>query len=427
MQTPPLSPSQVRQARDQAVAWLAAHAELCDPHRGATPQEYLFRRKCFNELAMLLMVGERLGMPSTPDWLRLQDHVASQIDERFLTLAARRNGTLLMFTCALGLAVRRGWLDEERSAWVRQLLGSRYAWGIDGGPFRHLELLTACHYAGAQAPVDVDTVLRTSTLAHAPSPIHASQDALFALTHAEYYRSLLDHPFAGADPFLPTALAGATARCLASRDLDLGLELVETTCLRGLPLGAEAQALLTLTLPALLAQGWLCPDEPTWVVRDFAAACPEQATWAQRFHLTLVAATCCLSLLAPAAPDLPAHDAGQLGNARQLGIALQGLHQYKFESALAALERLAPLGPVHARLLDEIREFVVFSQRRDGHFGHFGDELRKAGIRPDDAPAIERLFAGVDQACRGFLARPACQPAAAARTPIRPPDSHAQH
>ena len=427
MLTPSLSPALVRQALDQAVAWLAAHAVRCDPHLGATPQEYLFRRKCFNELAMLLMVGERLGMPPSHDWLRLQDQVAAQIDERFLTLAARRNGTLLMFTCALGLAVRRGWLDEERSAWVRRLLGSRYAWGIDGGPFRHLELLTACHYAGAPAPVDVETVLRTSALAHAPSPIHASQDALFALTHAEYYRTLLDHPFAGADPYLPTALSGAMARCLASRDLDLGLELVETACLRGLPLGAEAQALLMLTLPTLLEQGWLSPDQPTWVVRDFAAACPRQAAWAQRFHLTLVAATCCLALLAPAAPALPAHDDGQLRNARQLGLALQGLHQYRFESALAALDPLAPLSPAHARLLDEIREFIVFSQRRDGHFGHLLDELRKAGIAPDDAPAIERLFAGVDQACRGFLARPAGQPAAAARTFLRPADSHAQH
>ncbi|MGM9516353.1 DUF6895 family protein [Roseateles sp. DB2] len=427
MQTSPLSPALVRQARDQALAWLAAHAQFCDPHLGATPQEYLFRRKCFNELAMLLMVGERLCMPPTGDWLRLRGHVARQIDDRFLALAARRNGTLLMFTSALGLAVQQGWLDDERSAWVRRLLCSRYAWGIDGGPFRHLELLTACHYAGAPAPVDVEVVLRTSALAHAPSPIHASQDALFALTHAEYYRTLLDHDFAGADPYLPTALSGAMARCLAGRDLDLGLELVETACLRGLPLGAEAQELLMLTLPALVQQGWLSPDAPTWVARDFAAACPEQAAWAQRFHLTLVAATCCMSLLAPAAPALPAHDAGQLRNARQLGAALLGLHQYKFESALAALGKLAPLSPPHAQLLDDIREFIVFSQRRDGHFGHFVDELRRAGISSDDAPAIERLFAGVDQACLGFLAQPACTPATAVRAPTRSPDSHAQH
>ncbi|MBB2484688.1 hypothetical protein H5407_05555 [Mitsuaria sp. WAJ17] len=414
MQAPSLSTTRLREARDQALAWLVAQAHHCDPHKGATPQEYLFRRKCFNELALLLMVGERLGTPTSGDWMRLKAQVARHIDERYLSLAARRSGTLLMFTCGLGLAVQQGWLDEGLQERVRTLLGSRFAWGIEGNAFRHLELLTACHYAGAKAPLDVDAVLRSSALALAPSPIHATQDALFALTHAEYYRTLLGHEFSGADPFVPVALSGAMARCLAQGDLDLGLELVETASLRGLALGPEAQALLAQMLPPLLDQGWLCPAEPTWVVRDFTAACPGESDWARSFHLTLVGATCCMTLLAPHASPLPAFDAGLVQQAHQLGSALLGLHQYRFESALGALQGWSPTLPMHQRLLAEIRAFLPFSQRRDGHFGHLVDELRRAGLGPDDSAGLERLFAGSDRACLDFLARTATPSALAA-------------
>ena len=397
--------ARIRQARGVACDWLAAHAERSNPRQWHGGGELLFRRKCFNELALFLMWHERFPQYELAGVRAIRAYICSQVGGDYLGMALRRPERLLMYNCALGYAVHRGVFDTRQAARVREVLAGPFAWSLDNTVFRQLDLVLACHFAGATPPLAAADLFRVSALAAPPSPLYGTRDAFYAVTHAAFYAFLLQQPVL-APARLAVSVKGGLCRALAAHDLDLGLELLMTQLLQGLPLEAEGLLLLEAVLAPLLAGADVGNRQHSMDVAAFLAEQPAEAGWAPRFHLMLVAALALLlaeHAFASAAPAQPAAHAGAA--ARALGQSLLALQRYHFTSGLRPLLGFQPGTPQEAALLDEIVQFLQLHAHGDGQYGHFVDELQRFGRDPAQAAALR---APINQACRAFLqAQPA--------------------
>ena len=394
----------IRQARIVTQAWLADVCRLADPLQWDSAAELLFRRKCFNELVLLLLWHERLPHRQLESLAGIRHFVASRIDDDYLSMALRRPERLLMYSGALGYAVHAGLLDHRQSAVVRATLSGPFAWSLDHTVFRQLDLAMACHFAGVPAPLDPQALFAVSALALPPSPIHGNRDAFYAVTHSAFYRFFLTDCQVDMHPALALSIRGGVCRALASDDLDLGLELIMAQLLHGIPLGPESLMLVEQLLDELLAGGHTVARQRTIDVAAFLDVQPGEAGWAGRFHLMLVASLALLLLEEHADEGWCRPDPLACEGARAMGSCLLGLHQYHLASGLGHLERLDAAVPLDPGLLREIAAFVRMSERSDGHFGHLVDEAaRLAKLHPGSDPLT--LLAPVDRACHAFLQR----------------------
>lgn len=388
--------------RGQAITldWLVGHLEYASPCYGQTQAELLFRRKCFNELALLLLLQQRMSCaPVQFDTIRA--FVEAALDDNYLGLAARRPETLLMFCHGMALGAANGRWNAPQLRRVQHILSGNFAWGIDGSAFRFLELQVACHYAGVEARIAPAAMLAMSPLAHPPLPVHGSRNAYYALTHAEFFRFLLQQPLPADGSRLAVALKGGMARTLADRDLDLGLELVTASLLQARPLTAEARMLVETALADVFETGMVRQPVTGIAVNDFIRAVPEQAAWATNFHMMLVTALC-LSVLADAPEDtcFTVSDSERAFSSR-IGQGLLDLHKYRLASGVRHISGLRAEDAEQARLLDEAADFLEFNRRADGQFGCFIDELAQ-GERRQPGHATQSLQL-INQACSDYL------------------------
>lgn len=394
----------IRQARIVTQAWLADVARLTDPRRSDSAAELLFRRKCFNELAVLLLWYERMPHRALESLATIRHFVASRIDDNYLSMALRRPERLLMYTAALGYAVHAGLLGQRQCEQARATLSGPFAWSLDHTVFRQLDLVLACHFAGVPAPLDPQALFQVSALALPPSPIHGNRDAFYAVSHSAFYRFFLRDCRVDAHPRLALSVKGGVCRALASDDLDLGLELIMVQLLHGIPLGAESLALVERLLDEILTEGHAAARQRSIDVAAFLEVEPGEAGWAGRFHLMLVASLALLLLEEYFDADWRQPDPRACEGARAMGSCLLALHRYHLASGLAHLERLDAGVPLDPGLLGEVAAFVRMSERADGHFGHLVDEAaRMAKLHPD--AGVDDLLAPIDRACRAFLRR----------------------
>ncbi len=395
--------SKIRSCRAIAQKWIVEHLHYCDPFLGTTQAEVLFRRKCFNELALFLMVQESFPAFESTESNTIREFIATKVNDDYLSLAARRSETLLMFTNALAYAVESKSLSFEQNNFVRTILSSKFAWGIDGSAFRYLELLCACRYSGAACLLSTDDVFRTSALAVAPSPIHGSRNAFYALTHAEIYRFLLKYPTDKDGKGLDVAFKGGMGRFLANKDMDLGLELVTASLLHTGKFEPESVLLLEATVESLLATGTMHSSVDGAAIGDFVAAVPAQTSWAKTFHVTLVAALALTAAEYFCDENAFTLNIAERENTRRVGEAISAFHKYHFVNGIQKIEGLDDLNNGQSILLREITDFLIFSQRSTGQFGHLVDELALYRKLKPDAPEDANPSEPVDLACRKFL------------------------
>lgn len=389
----------MRHGRAIALDWLVGHLDYAHPFLGQSQAELLFRRKCFNELALLLLLQEQF--PEAPPQLAaIRAFVGGALNDDYLSLSARRPETLLMFCHALAYGSGSDAWSAAQLERVRGIVSGNFAWGIDGSVFRFLELLVACRYAGVPGRMAAAEVMSMSPLAHPPSPIHGSRNAYYALTHAEFFRFLLKQALPANAPQLALSLKGGMARTLADRDADLGLELVTASLLQQRPLEPEALMLLEAALDDLTGPGVITPPAAGAAIHDFTAAVPDQAAWARHFHVMLVAAICLTVACAMAAGPLHA-DAGERGFATRIGQGLLDFHKYRLASGVRQISGLQGRSAGQAALLDEAADFLRFSRNSDGQFGCFIDELAQGGrVLPEQAaPALQ----AINLACQAYL------------------------
>lgn len=391
----------IRQARIAAQAWLADAACCADPLRWDSAGELLFRRKCFNELALFLLWQQRFPHRALESLAPIRRLMAARIDDDYLSMALRRPERMLMYNCALGYAVHCGLFDRRQCALARAALSGPFAWSLDHTVFRQLDLVLACRFAGVAPPLDPRALFKVSALALPPSPIHGTRDAFYALTHAAFYRFFLPDCGPAAHPRLALSLEGGTCRALASDDLDLGLELLIAQLLHGIVPGPASLMLVDQLLDEILGLGHTAARPPTLDVAAFLEVRPGEAAWAGRFHTMLVASLALLLLEEYAGAAWRRPDPAACAGARAMGDCLLALHKYHLASGLAHLD--AEALAFDQDLLREIAALVRMSERAGGHFGHLVDEAaRLARLRPG---AADEVLAPVDRACRAFLAR----------------------
>lgn len=398
-----VSIEQVRKAKGIVDTWLIEHLALFNPYQWRSGAELLFRRKCFNELAFYLLWRSRLEQPATPELARMQDFVNSQLSDDYLSLAARDSARLVMFLGALSYAGHVGRFDQERQRFVRSLLAGPFAWSVDGSAFRHMELLTACRFNGADAMVTAQQVFATSSLALPPSPIHGTRAAFYTLTHAAFYQFLLQEPVADAGELLSSALKGGLCRAIAADDKDLCMELLATNVLLRRPVEAEAVIVLETMVSDLLQRGVIDTPIESEVVSAFIEKVPAQADWASRVHLMMVAG---IALTVVERHCLEAELDASAASRRfsiQLGKALHLLHKHRLAQGLHELADVCSRSASENRELDAIAEFVSLNRRPDGQYGHVVDELALHRARTADSASPPPLTNSADAACRQFL------------------------
>ncbi|MDC8758314.1 DUF6895 family protein [Janthinobacterium fluminis] len=396
-------------AKSTVLDWLLGTLEYANPFLGEAPGEILFRRKCFNELALFLMFQERFSSRHMAQVDTIRAFFADTFNDDYLSLAARRSETLLMFGNALAYAARSAMLSPAQHAFVRAIVSGPFAWSIDASAFRHMELLLACHYAGVAGMLSAHDVFKTSALATVPSPIYGSRNSYYALTHAAFYRFLLQQPPLDAARDVGISLKGGTARACAEQDMDLGLELVVAALLQGRALEAESVMVIETVVGDVAAGAMIRQARNSTAVNDFVAAVPGQREWAENFHIMLVAALSLMVVEQRCCDASFAVGEAERDFATRVGYGLLAFQKYHFVSGIEHVSGLRGGDANQAALLEEIADFLHFSRRHDGHFGHFVDELaRYKRVHPGQDQAAS-LTLPVDLACQHYLASAAAR------------------
>jgi hypothetical protein len=393
----------IREGRALALQWLVNNLACCDPFLGSSPAEFLLRRKSFNELAFFLMIQERFPSLEMAGVEKIRAFFAEKINDDYLSLAARRPETLLMYSSALAYATASGILSPRQEHFARTIVSGPFAWSIDGSAYRYLELLNVCRHMGVDGPLSADDVLKTSALMAPPSPIYGRRNTFYSLTHTEFYRFLLDLSPVERSSRLAVSLKGGMARSLAELDYDLGMELVMASCLQRWEPEPESTMLIEAVLDALTGTGLIKQSILSGVVSNFSNAVPTQQEWAESFHVMLVAAMT-LSVVERFYDDA----AFEVSTAERefviaVGGGLQAFHKYHFVSGIRHIRALQAAHPSQINLMKEIWDFLIFSRRHDGQFGHFVDELRHLSTMGKDESDEASLTQPVDSACREYL------------------------
>lgn len=391
-------------ALDIIESWIADHTGHADPMVWSTPVEAAFRRKCFAELGFVLTLSEAMGdVPRTGRESRLGSVKASlldQVDDALISLAHRSPDRASIFAFPIAFAAKAGTLNPGQARRVRDLLSSRFAWGIERLPYRYLDMAAACAMAGGEPPIAVDAMIQTSSLALPPDPFTAPKDALYALTHAVFFTFLLKGCPLEADPDLAFSIHGSMRRALADNDLDLGLELVIAARLCGLG-GYPAEDCLVDQVTALILDSGVIRASFSSASEPFARVCPNDAAWAESVHIMQVAALAVrANLVMP-----PQRKKGRYSGAemeREIGALVLDIYRYDLKRAADRLVSLeaCDVDQGQREFLDRARQQILATARPDGGYGHFGDDRRAFALAYPGEDFIASRAVPTDVACR---------------------------
>jgi hypothetical protein len=269
--------------------WLCAISEYIDPSKGDAPEEYLFRCKCFNEMAIYLSWREFFGFGDSPEIVKLRQAVLSRIDSRFVALAARDPARILVFCSALSYAMRHDALSSHNKYVAQYVLSNNFAWSTEWLPCRQLDLLRAAQSAGMPLPVFPGDVVAVSSARVPPSPLQADRESFYSLTHTILFAYMLDALSGRVGNGLHESIEGGLCRAIFEDDLDLALELMACAQLTGLCRSPAQSYLMRRVLPMLIRDGCLSIALRDQAINDFLKYKPDEAFWAERIHVTQVA------------------------------------------------------------------------------------------------------------------------------------------
>lgn len=357
--------------------WLCGSLRHLEPLSGNAPQEYLFRSKCFNEMAFYLVWRERFPASGLERLEPLREHLLSRIGGEFLGLAARDPGRILVFALSVSFALRCRSLSCSDAALARYVLSAGFAWNTERLPCHQLDVLLACAIAGIEAPVAPSDVARVSSLAIVPSPLHADRESFYSFTHSVYYGYLLGLHDIVDSARLHAFIEGGLCRTIAADDLDLGLELVAAAQLAGLRDSPGQRRLIRWAVETIARDGALA-TAPSLAESSFSRECPTEARWAEKSHTTF-AAGLALSAVAHFSTESGTSSPRCEGNGvESLGAALGALQKRRWIEAFKSIRMLeADLleHPIHRRLVADLLAFIE-SHDRESLFVGFVEERK---------------------------------------------------
>ena len=333
---------QVQAALDAADDWLCDHLVHAEPLRGDSPGEYLFRCKVFNELAFYVQWRSRLACPEKSPVHAIRRHILAHARGDYLELAARDPRRVLIFCSAVGYALGHGALSNGDARLARWILSPGFAWNTEWVPNRQLDLLQSRRLGGLGELMDVASVVAASSVAWPPSPFLADREAYYAFTHSVYYSWLLGQLPGECGGHSALAIEGGLCRALHEGDIDLAYELFAAAALHGLGPGPGQRNLLRRTLPSLMEEGAVHAPANTKdeAMAAFVASRAGERAWAERFHVTLVAALG----LACALYRGQAHDMEEAHNDAAtvdvVGAMFSSFHGRRWKAGLHAAERM---------------------------------------------------------------------------------------
>lgn len=387
-------------------SWLVQHATHTSPFKGDTPAEIFFRRKCFNELCDYVVWQDSLGQLRANGSGALLDAALGQFRPDYSELASRSPRYSLMFSASTALAIKCRIFPSEVNAKLVALLSGKFSWNSELVPHRMLDLLVACHYAGAPMPVDPSKVIEVSALTLSPDAILTDRDGLYAFTHsAMYARVLKGRQLSEYAPALDD-LEGAIYRTLADNDIDLALELTVSYLIIKGQLSAGGQSALARVIEELTRDGVVDGTHRplSSVVKHFLEVKPDEK-WAATFHL--------MTVVGLVLSYMKAHAIGPgeiLGSAAQdelhaIGHALLHASHYRLLSAVRTLEKQECWSARCAPQAEKIVRFLRFNLNQQGGFGFFQPE-RNYFERSGRTGDFERDVLGdLNQECHAFLAK----------------------
>lgn len=355
--------------------WMCDALDHIDPLRGSDPAETLFRCKNFNELAAYIAWRERFGHGDDPCVSEMRRHLLAHMTRDYVDFASKDAARILVFCSALSYALRHGVLKDETAERARRALSPSFAWSTEMLPCRLLDMALACRDAGVIVPLSPAAVVSVSSAALPPCPLQTGRAGYYSFTHTVFYAHALDVLELADGGALAQAIEGGICRALHRQDYDLAYELFACAPLCGMPFTPAQASLLEVSLPLLNRDGSLRPDVHDEAVAAFVPLCPSETDWAERAHVTQVAAMGIAAAVRFRQDEEFSAAADGLSATLMLGEALEALHRRRWMAGLAACERLAAQTPSAAHPISRdlfrlLRSFV--------HAAGRGSELSEA-------------------------------------------------
>lgn len=370
----------MREAFNRINCWMVENLINIDPLSGDAPEEFYFKRKCFNEIAFYLTFVKVLTKKAlTPELKKIHEYVVSKLNGEYIDLAHREPKALMVYTDAIAYGLYADALTKSQKNMVRSLFSSSFAWGIRRPMYQKMQLCFASRMADLEMDNEVQALLALSRKCNPPSPIYGEHSDLLAFTHSVIY-SFHISPISMNDAPSDSIVDGWLCRLYAEGELDLALQLCCASALYGRNEHMAGKIVIYQSVKALLEGELLC-SEDQGVARRYSAATGDNSRWAYAFHTMLVAGMAFAAILQCKEYRIDPGEEKQKADVLARGVIFTELHEYKlqhaFESATRYIENPLADRLNKYRLVEIMEEFIKLSKREDGGIGHYVDVFRK--------------------------------------------------
>lgn len=398
---------------EDSEAWLAENVERFDPFGWKRPENKYDRRKAFAELGMYVYVSKKLTGDVHPD---LQDAFESSVTtESYVELIKRYPQQARLYAAPLACAVSLGLVGDDTTASAQEVLDHPAVVKKQRIPMRELDLAQLRTLVGLEPHLDVDDVVKRSSLEDPPHVIQSGLNDAYILTHDVFYcyefghtNKFLNDP---SEYDLTDTFDGLSLRYFGDGHTDIALELIMTGVLMNQISNTTVAAIVDWISSATEELGFV-PGPPNSNSMSITSA--EQTEernqttndgdeWDANYHTNLIAAIAGKVLLMHGEKKYNLDKETPDGSG-MLADAVDLLSKYKLRKGAVRLRNTHLPHESYPHVTEQCLDFLRSQRNTDGTFGQWPDEryqfMRQGG---EDRQFREGLVAKVSQECKETL------------------------